>query len=252
MSDSQHGARARERLEAARHAVERSLGPLVHPELAPEIAGILTGPWRNVLTLAALRHGTGSSQWRDALQIVQLLLDSNEVKPTAADIARLQSSLPQLARGLREGLDQVAVPLDEMEDLFGSLREYYRSQISEQYRQQLHMPSAASAGPVGAWQLARQASQINAPRRAQSGELQALKDEALADRLFALPLGTVFEFKTVDGGTVRAKLSWKSPITRRFLFVNNQGLRLCDKTAEELIDEIRSEESVILEGFTQP
>ncbi len=38
------------------------------------------------------------------------------------------------------------------------------------------------------------------------------------------------EFIEADGNRERAKLSWISPITSKYLFVNRRGLKVCDKS----------------------
>ena len=43
-----------------------------------------------------------------------------------------------------------------------------------------------------------------------------------------LKVGQWLEFTSEDGTTDRAKLSWVSPISGRFLFVNRRGLKVAD------------------------
>ena len=45
----------------------------------------------------------------------------------------------------------------------------------------------------------------------------------------------------------RAKLSWISPISSKYLFVNRKGLKVSDKTVFALAAEIRRGQAVILE-----
>jgi hypothetical protein len=63
-------------------------------------------------------------------------------------------------------------------------------------------------------------------------ETETLLDEAFDERNLAqardLKVGQWLEFKAEDGSTDRAKLSWVSPISGRFLFVNRRGLKVAD------------------------
>ena len=59
-------------------------------------------------------------------------------------------------------------------------------------------------------------------------------DEADADRVRKLQVGTWIQFTEENGTVVPAKLSWVSPISNRMLFVNRRGLRYCVASPEEL------------------
>jgi len=63
-------------------------------------------------------------------------------------------------------------------------------------------------------------------------EDESLPDEAFDERNLAqareLKVGQWLEFTGEDGSTDRAKLSWISPISGRYLFVNRRGLKVAD------------------------
>jgi len=72
-------------------------------------------------------------------------------------------------------------------------------------------------------------------------------DESLR-QVKAMKVGTWVEFTGVDGTTKeRAKLSWISPISSKYLFVNRKGLKVADKTVQALAIEIRRGDAAILE-----
>ncbi|MGA9421777.1 MAG: DUF1631 family protein, partial [Rhodanobacteraceae bacterium] len=62
----------------------------------------------------------------------------------------------------------------------------------------------------------------------------------------AMKVGTWLEFVDEAGYRERAKLSWISPISSRYLFVNRRGLKICDKTVYALAAELRCGASTIL------
>ena len=51
-----------------------------------------------------------------------------------------------------------------------------------------------------------------------------------------IKVGTWLEFADEQGNRERAKLSWISPISAKYLFVNRRGLKVCDKTVFALRD----------------
>ncbi|MGN6481894.1 DUF1631 family protein, partial [Luteibacter sp.] len=63
-------------------------------------------------------------------------------------------------------------------------------------------------------------------------DAEILADEAFDERYLSqareLKVGQWLEFTAEDGTTDRAKLSWVSPISGRFLFVNRRGLKVAD------------------------
>lgn len=62
-----------------------------------------------------------------------------------------------------------------------------------------------------------------------------------------MKVGNWIEFIDEDGNRERAKLSWISPISSKYLFVNRRGLKVCDKTVAALSIELRRETAVMLE-----
>ena len=64
-------------------------------------------------------------------------------------------------------------------------------------------------------------------------------DNADADRIRALPIGTWLDFIDKDARVQAGKLSWISPISARLLFVNRRGVRFCVASPEELAVMVR-------------
>ena len=60
--------------------------------------------------------------------------------------------------------------------------------------------------------------------------------------------GTWIEFLHEDGGRVRGKLSWVSPVSHNLLFVDERGIKLVDMTVDELRASVASRECRVLSG----
>ena len=61
----------------------------------------------------------------------------------------------------------------------------------------------------------------------------------MLERLRTVPFGSWFEFQTnQQGDMVRRKLSWFSTVTGRCLFVNQRGVRVDERTMEQLARDI--------------
>jgi len=59
-------------------------------------------------------------------------------------------------------------------------------------------------------------------------------DPAVAERMRQLQIGTWLQLTSESGRSEPAKVSWISPISSRFLFVNRRGIRVLVASAEEL------------------
>lgn len=59
-------------------------------------------------------------------------------------------------------------------------------------------------------------------------------DQAMAERMRALEIGTWLMLTSESGRVEPAKVSWVSPISSRLLFVNRRGIRVLIASAEEL------------------
>jgi hypothetical protein len=71
-----------------------------------------------------------------------------------------------------------------------------------------------------------------------AGSLQAVRE---------LKVGGWVEFIDEQGTRERAKLSWISPISGKYLFVNRRGLKVADRTAVQLATELHDQKLMILE-----
>jgi len=64
----------------------------------------------------------------------------------------------------------------------------------------------------------------------------------------SITIGTWFEF-TSHKTPIKAKLSWISPISEKYLFVDSNGIKLTDKTKSDLMTGLKNESIKILHKF---
>lgn len=187
------------------------------PELLQQTIEI---DWTNWLTLVVLRHGTKSTEWQENLAFVDDLIWSGEAKLNVADVARLQSTLPAISTRLHQGLEMVGYGEQDRKTFFNALRKTYQRLVRREFRNQLHIPAVHTKFK---------------PRPIMIPVHLNTKDaQAVSTLIRRLKSGTWFEFLTDKNSFVRVKLSWVSPISDRFLFVDKNGLKLADKTQQQL------------------
>ena len=229
--------RGREKLEQARRRAAREILTRIDGHtLPPLIHGVLSRAWANYLVLTILRQGEESRDYKDALRFVNDFIAST--KPARDDEARrtLRQILPGIERALRRGLANVAFQDSDIERLLAQLHDYYRQQLGEiaapatppdavDEPAPLPIPDSVQPLVTGTEELDEEEDGAIEMTPEANAELQLVGE---------LRPGTWLEFTTRSETPERAKLSWISPMSGRYLFVNRRGLKVADYSPHEL------------------
>ncbi|KJV30952.1 DUF1631 domain-containing protein [Luteibacter yeojuensis] len=222
--------RGREKLEQARRrAAQEIVGRIDGASLPPLIYGVLTRAWANYVVLTLLRQGEDATEFHESLRFIDHFIASARPVHDVNGRRELRALLPGIERSLRRGLASVAFQEADTEQLLGQLHAFYRQQLGEVAPDADSGTLVASAMPLpDAIQAIEEP--MAAPERDE--EVDTLTDDAFDERYLSLArdlkVGQWLEFTAEDGTTDRAKLSWVSPISGRFLFVNRRGLKVAD------------------------
>jgi len=263
-------ARGRERLEEARRTAAREILQRIDERVLPPIIhAVLSRPWANYLVVALLRHGENSEEWRNGLRFVDEFVWSALPKGTEADRLRLQKVKPQIERALRHGLGTIGLHDNEITETMRALADFYASlqggaPVERKTVREVIVERAclAAAGAQPAAEAGQAADAAGTAELAGSpveeivlgtrtiegdrGEAFLQEDEFLQLARSLRP-GTWLELVDENGHRERAKLSWISPISSKYLFVNRRGLKVDDKTLTALAAELRAGAAVVLE-----
>jgi len=220
--------RGREKLEhARRRAAEEIVSRVGGAALPPLIHGVLTRAWANYIVLTLLRQGEESPEFRESLRFVDDFIASARPVYDLNGRRDLRALLPSVEQTLRRGLAAVAFQDADTEQLLAQLHAFYRQQLGELVPETGSGTLIASVTP-----LPDAIQAIDEPIVEPVPEDESLPDEAFDERNLAqareLKVGQWLEFTSEDGSTDRAKLSWISPISGRYLFVNRRGLKVAD------------------------
>ncbi|QBB69822.1 DUF1631 domain-containing protein [Pseudolysobacter antarcticus] len=270
-------ARGREKLSLARISAAREIRlRLEDPALPDLVRHVLARPWGNFLTLIFVRHGEASAEWQSALRFMDDLIWSVSPKPGIDDRLRLKMLLPSLENTLRNGLTTVAYHESDMRRVIEDLRKLHAraliaKPVAESRSVQAMDPHEFSSqrSPVVSHDSA--AAQISgedfsedaAPEEFPLPQMDATlaaaissvetraetsSDNEFMQRVRSMKVGTWLQFEDSEtGNQERAKLSWISPISGRYLFVNNKGLKVADKTADILARELESGDATLMD-----
>jgi len=131
----------------------------------------------------------------------------------------------------------VAFQEQDIERLLGQLHTYYRQQLGET----LDATEVVSVDEDAAMQSIPDSIQPVIDRDTAADEpadeeeiVEAPLDSPEWHQVQALQPGTWLEFCLADETMTRAKLSWISPMSGRYLFVNRRGLKVADYAPREL------------------
>ncbi|MEO7068640.1 MAG: DUF1631 domain-containing protein [Rhodanobacter sp.] len=230
--------RGREKLEQARRlAAHQILSRIDGKQLPPLVHDLLARAWANHLVLTLLRQGEASPEFKSALRFVDDFIASAQPTKTPESRQALRKILPGIERALRQGLANVAFQEADVERLLGQLHAFYRRQLGETVEAvddaaEAKENAAILAMPDNLQALADGSADNDEPEESVLTELPP--DDPQWLQVQALQTGTWIELIGVDQTIARAKLSWISPMSGRYLFVNRRGLKVADYSPLQL------------------
>ena len=250
--------RGREKLHVARrNAAREILVRIGNRELPPVVHNVLSRPWANYLVLTELRHGSNSDEWKNALRFADEFVWSALPKANDIDKSRLRTLLPQLEKALRHGLGTVAYHEGDVRLLMQELSQFYQRVLNgesfelktaEQVIADNALASPSTPGQADHAAVSQSpVEEIVLSSGTVEPEIEATEDDEFVEAAKQMKVGTWIEFLDESGNRERAKLSWISPISTKYLFVNRRGLKVCDKTIGALAVELRRGSALVLE-----
>ena len=228
-------AKGRDRLLGARQQALETIAQAIgeHP-LPTIIRNFLEHTWTDVLVFILLRHGTQSSEWQRGQEVAEQLAWSGMPQDSAGQ-RKLQEIRRPLLDDLRKGLELLGGYHED------GIRRLLQDIVACQHAVQAKQPALAAKlvpslpdSPLGAM-LGEDSELLNAAKP--SG--LSSKAQALVRELAQLEFGTWFEF--IEGNQRRTlKLSWFSPTTRNYMFVDHSGQRVAIKPITLLASEMEA------------
>jgi hypothetical protein len=265
-------ARGREKLQSARKLAAKEILVRMEGKPVPDvIRHVLTRPWANVLVLTMLRQGEGSHQWQASLRVADELIWSAQAKTNDDERQRLRALVPELEKALRQGLSLVAYQENDVQHLIGELHKLYTvlleapAQIARSQDDSLDEMEMTTIEPEAVLELVQEKAKFVPPPASANDETNfvdeivlgakgeedvdeaEMVDDEYVETARAIKVGTWVEFRDPSGHIERAKLSWISPISAKYLFVNRKGLKVGDKTVWGLAAELRAGQAEVLE-----
>ncbi|MFC5717761.1 DUF1631 domain-containing protein [Pseudomonas sp. GCM10022188] len=212
-------ARGRDRLHVARQQAAEQIHRVLAGRTLPQpMRELLEKGWSDVLALIHLRQGEDSEEWLLGCQAAEQLAWS--CTPLGRHgRERMQRERLGLLERLREGLQQLGSLSD------ADIRRLLQDVVACQHAVQAGQPELVAELTIKLPESSLGALlQPQAAAESLSEEAENLppEQEAQLRQLEALPFGSLFGFLE-DGQVRRLRLSWFSPASRHYLFIDPTG-----------------------------
>jgi hypothetical protein len=223
-------AEGQDKLQAARARARQEITSLCTGKaVAQPGRDFLQRLWADKLTFILLRNpeGDGCESWQEAVSLAQRMIES--LLPPASDSARQKrkQELPDLQQALRE----------QVQTMQQSGKEKLLTTLFEVQADALKQVAPEQAGRVAPEPPAGEA-QDTEPDTSGNSDAEPLtpaQQDKIA-KLKGIPFGTWFEFIEESRAPRRLKLSWRSTITEKFMFVDQMGVKAAVVSMRELAD----------------
>lgn len=263
--------RGTERLRLAKQRVRIEIERRNRSSLPTFVRHFLVSYWQNLLLVTLVKEGEDSIAWKRSLTAMDNLVWSLQTKATVLERDRLVKLLPSLLRVLRDGMELISMREADFQSFLEQLANCHAGIVNAVPRSGKAANDADEVPMMAADPLAYSGDDepvvedkaimtATIHQLIVSGDLQVeetaiVDDETPLDEVEdehlvqarELRQGAWVEFNQDDGNTVRAKLTWVSPVTGVYLFTNRQGLKAADKTLQGLAAELRRGTARILD-----
>ena len=243
-------AKGRERLELARATAAKAIAQRIGKKNPPAlIRTLLEQAWTDVLALTVLRQGENSETYRRRLGVADRLLEPST--PEQLTARKDDPDTRALRQEVEAGLGQVGYHGEDVQAvvrrLFGGAAgkddEASLTELAIKLKQRARLGGEAGDGDKA--DKADKGDRLDKAERKDPTRPPKLltplnaEEQRVLERLRTIPFGSWFEFQTnQQGDMVRRKLSWFSTVTGRCLFVNQRGVRVDERTMEQLARDI--------------
>ncbi len=238
--------------QAKEQTAQLLVNKMTNKQMPILVRDILLGEWSNVLILMHLRHTTDSEEYKQKVLFIDEIIKycvpvNNDKEVTKKDVKKLSDLY-------KTGLDLLAFQAKELIDkqhlLVNCIYEVHKIDLFDQDDDhtpiELIPPEEVLklSEKHKQHQIAEFIEEIIAPSE-DTQVYEEINDE-FSEMVDALKVNTWMEFIQSET-TIRAKLSWISPITGKFLFVNSRGLKTSDKSKLALAEGLRNKSIRLLE-----
>ncbi len=253
-------ALGQERIIKAKQLTAQILESKIKKHTLPKlVTELLLTPWANVLILAHLRHQDEPEKIENFIKFIdKMIYVSVKNKKTMATNAQISHVCDQLSQGLRlVAFDEHSIKTKSLE-LYQMLLSINGIEESDD-EAELEMVLPQAAFNTEQYPEDEQPEIVHFIANNKFNNLNkniSHIDDEYYQQAKSLQTGEWIEFVADESqasdndektDNIRAKLSWISPISQKLLFVNARGVKVTDKSFDELAHDLRERLAVVLQ-----
>ncbi|MEM7468942.1 MAG: DUF1631 family protein, partial [Pseudomonadota bacterium] len=262
----------KEQIVHAKMAVDDALNArLEGSEVREFVRQFIMDYWRQLLIVTFIEEGDQSGNWQQQLEVVDDLIWSITEKQEAAEKKLLAEKLPELLRSIRGGMKTldmdrkicskflsmlasvhvVAVKNDQETSLAEQRLATGRNEVDEPLKEHTDSDEKQAFIKKGLERifenkdLDEEEIELDPSLFDDDVVVEDVEPEVLPtiknlnkylDMATSMDLGDWVEFDDTDGTSTRARFTWISPSTGRYLFTNQKGQKTMDTTLGKLAE----------------
>lgn len=234
-----------EQLELTKRQAAYEIALRLNGKPVPEfVQSFLDNAWKDVLVLALLRREREPAETDDCLNVIERLIVS--VIEPADDKARAEmlEGLARLLKDIRLGLEDISYDFYESAPFFKELESWHRHILMKE-KGEADIPLEATVEVVDFDEELSLSLEEGLLNELES-DIAQMPDDKFSKKVHKMEVGDWVEYKSTEGATLRAKLSWKSAVTMQCLFVNERGVKAMDISMADFADELRQKRMVLV------
>lgn len=220
-----------ERLELTKRQAAYEIATRLNGKAAPRfVKEFLDNAWKDVLVLALLRQEREPQAVVHGSRIMDQLIASVVVQEDPAQRELSMQGLPRLLKDLRRGLEDISYDPYESAQWFKELEAWHLKVLSQK------IPEEVAEIPVLEEVIVEDILDVS------ERMLSDMPQDKFTRKAMSLEVNDWVEFHNDSDELVRARLSWKSEVTLKCLFVNDRGAKALELTLPELAEKLRAKE----------
>jgi hypothetical protein len=213
------------------------------------VSDLLLTPWANVLILAHLRHQNEPEQIEKYEKFIdKLIFVSVKNKKTNATNAQISHVIDLLSHGLRlVAFDEHSIQ-EKGQELYQLLLKINLINTDEDIQHEFVLPQDAFKVDEDSTDKPEIVHFIADKNFNNLNSVTEHIEDDYFQKAKQIKVGDWVEFIPEKGDEIiRAKLSWISPISHKLLFVNARGIKVTDKSLDELAHDLREKTALVLQ-----
>jgi len=235
-----------EQLELTKRQAAYEIALRLNGKPVPEfVQSFLDDAWKDVLVLALLRREREPAETDECINVIERLIVSVIEPADGKARADILEELGRLLKDIRVGLENISYDFYESAPFFKELESWHKYILMKEKAQD-DTPLAATVEVVD-FEEELGLSLEDGLLQELENEVAQMPDDKFSKRANKMEVGDWVEYKSSEGATLRAKLSWKSSVTMQYLFVNDRGVKAMDISMADFADELR-QKRVLLVG----